>query len=65
LGTMIIPLVMAFRRSIKKYYHIVMAVGFVCICHLAESFVNIMVPMELPIIFALMAMAQSLFRSKE
>ncbi len=62
---LISPVIMAFRRSVRKYYPIVLAVGFVCICHLAESFTNITALMELPIVFALLAMAQSLFTGEE
>jgi len=65
LCVLITPVIMASGRSIKKYFPIVLAVGFVCICHLAESFINITIPLELPIIFALLAIAQNFFRSKE
>jgi len=59
------PVVMSFRRCLKKYFPVVLGVGFVCICHLGVNFVSVLCPIDTAIVFALMALAQSLFRSKE
>lgn len=62
LGIMIAPSIQAARRVLKKCYPLLAAVGIVCICHLFECFVNIMVPMDIPVIFALIAIAGGLYK---
>ena len=66
LGIMISPSVLAARRTLKKCYPVIAAICIVCICHVFECWVNIMVPMDVPTIFALIAIACNLYRkSKE
>ena len=62
LGIYITPSVMAAKRVLKKCYPFLAAVAVVCICHLFESFVNITVPMDIPVIFGLIAIAGGLYR---
>lgn len=66
LGIMLSPSLLAIRTTLKKCYPIIAAVAIVCICHVFECWVNIMVPMDIPTIFALIAIACNLYRkSKE
>lgn len=62
LGILISPSVLAAKRTLKKSYPFIAAVGMVCICHIFECFVNLMVPMDIPVIFGLIAIADGLYR---
>lgn len=62
LGIYIAPSIQAAKRVFKKCYPVLAAVAIVCICHLFECWVNIMVPMDIPVIFALIAIAGGLYR---
>ncbi|MDO4939765.1 MAG: O-antigen ligase family protein [Lachnospiraceae bacterium] len=62
LGIYITPAVMAAKRALKKCYSFLAAVAIVCLCHLLECTVNIMVPMDIPVLFGLIAIASGLYR---
>ncbi len=62
LGIFITPSIMAAKRALKKCYPFLAAVAIVCICHLFECSVNIMVPMDIPVLFGLIAIASGVYR---
>ncbi|MBQ0145958.1 MAG: O-antigen ligase family protein [Lachnospiraceae bacterium] len=61
LGIYISPTIMSTQKRQKKWYPVIVAIAMVCICHLAECWVNIMVPMDIPVLFALLAVAGNLY----
>ncbi len=65
IGIYVSVIVLAIKNHAKKYYPYMMAIAFVCICHLSECIVNIMVPIDVAVVFALIAVAGGLFRAKE
>ena len=62
LGTYISPLILSWKNRLKKVYPYMLALSFGCICHLIESFTNIMTPIDVPTVYGLMIVAGALFR---
>lgn len=64
-GSLLSPLWLAAKKKVSKWYPFILAIGFAGICHMAECVVNIMVPMDIPVLFALIAISCNLYRDKE
>jgi len=63
-GIYVSVIVLAAKNRTKKYYPYMMAIAFMCITHLAECWVNIMVPIDVAVVFALIAVAGGLFKNR-
>jgi len=63
IGVLVSPIILAAKTTSIKAYPYIIAVGFVGLTHIFESFVNIVIPVELTIIFALMAIVTVLYRN--